>query len=317
MKKRIQLVAVFLVVLMFTVAGYANEKELIFPEIAALAFGAWVMEKSPWRGSALNLWLSPTLAAFTGFTILRLFPYSPFFMISGAFVLVALQLKLMRSAVLPSLSAAILPLVVHADSLFYPLSVCVLTGIIAIGHFLKGRAGQPDSPPKLLRMPVDEKMTWNDIRPGLIFWGKLLAGVLAVSAIALKSNLLFMIAPPLIVAFVEMSKPNGLLRRKSRAIIILLVLAAFSGVLWLHFIHHILHWPIWISAALTISTVFLIYHVMQLSFPPAAAIALLPTIIPAGNLWAYPWHVLFGSTAFLLISKFWFRQEEAPVRQEA
>ncbi len=314
MKKRTQLVAILLVVLMFAVAGYADEKELIFPEIAALAFGVWVMEKPPWRGSALNLWLSPTLAAFTGFMILRFFPYSPFFMISVAFVLVALQLKLMRSAVLPSLSAAILPLVVHADSLFYPLSVCVLTGIIAIGHLLKDRPGRPYSPPNLPHMAVREKMTGREIVPGLLFWAKLLAGILIVSAIALKSNLLFMIAPPLIVAFVEISKPNGPLRHKSWGIIILLVLAASSGVLWLHFIHYVLHWPIWISAGLTITSVFLFYHVMRLSFPPAAAIALLPTIIPAGNLWVYPWHVLFGSTAFLMISKFWFKQEAAPVR---
>jgi len=52
------------------------------------------------------------------------------------------------------------------------------------------------------------------------------------------------------------------------------------------------------------------YHVLQLPFPPAVAISLLPTILPHGSLWSYPWQVLAGSAAFVMISKVCFAQTE-------
>jgi hypothetical protein len=305
MKKKALLTTTLLVVIMFAAAGYSDQKEIIFPEISALALGAWVMEKSPWRSPNLHFWLSPTLAALTGTIIMRSFVFSPFFMIAGAFVIVVLQMKLLRSAVLPSLSAAILPVITHADSWYYPLSVCVLTGIIALGRHLTGYSGHGKT---------DGNGTFNE----LIHWSKLFVGILIVSAIALKSRRLFMIAPPLIVAFVELSNPGGSLHLKRGKILVLLVLAAITGVFWLNLIHYALHWPVWISACLSVSSVFFFYRTLRLPFPPAVAIALLPAIIPHGSLWSYPWHVLLGSAAFVLISMLWFNNnlDDSPVFPE-
>jgi hypothetical protein len=43
------------------------------------------------------------------------------------------------------------------------------------------------------------------------------------------------------------------------------------------------------------------------------AIALLPTILPQGSLWSYPWQVLFGSAAFIVISKVLLQAEQVSV----
>jgi hypothetical protein len=306
MKKIPALLAVLLIVIMFAAVVYTNQKAIIFPEIAALALGAWVMETPPWYCTNLSLWLSPSLAALTGMIIVRYFPYSPVFMTAGAFAIVILQLKLLRSAIMPSISAAILPVITHCDSWYYPLSVFVLTGTIAFGRLVMNRYASAGFAESLLKIPELIKSGDDVTASELKHCGKLLAGVVAVSVIAAKCNLLFMIAPPLIVAFVELSKPDGTLRRKSRSILFLLVFAAFSGVLWLYFITNVLLWPIWIFACLATTSVFLMYRFMRLPFPPAVAIALLPAIIPTASLWSYPWHVLFGSSAFILISMLWF-----------
>lgn len=303
MKIRNELPAILLVVAMFAVAEFTGQNEIIFPEIAALALGAWVMERSPWHGTNLHFWLSPTLAALTGILIVRYFAFAPFCMITAAFCLVALQLKLVRSAVLPSISAAILPIITHSDSWYYPLSVCGLTGIITLGrrmlHPYASANGQTLAP--TTTGGYARKDTWT--LPESAHWGKLLAGVILVTAVAVGFDFLFMVAPPLIVAFVEVSKPGGPAREKAGRALVLLVLAAVFGVFWLLLIHNIFHLPVWISACVSTLTVFLLYHALRMPFPPAVAIALLPTILPEDILLMYPVQVLAGSAAFVALSK--------------
>jgi len=291
---------------MFAVADFTGQKEIIFPEIAALALGAWVMEKSPWPGTDLHFWISPTRAALTGILIVRFFPYTPFFMITAAFCLVALQLKLARSAVLPSISGAILPIITQSHSWYYPLSVCALTGTIAMGRRAMNRfdtaKGQTLAPASTSGHAKTASWTPQEAA----HWGKLLAGVTLVTAAAVGLNVTFMVAPPLIVAFLELSKPGGVLRDKAGKALILLALAAFSGVSWLLLIHTVFHLPAWISACVSTLTVFLLYHALRMPFPPAVAIALLPTILPENMLLWYPLQVVAGSAAFVALSKVCF-----------
>jgi hypothetical protein len=312
--------AIVLVAAMFAVAEHTGQKEIIFPEIAALALGAWIMEKSPWESTPLHFWISPTLAALTGVLIVRFFAYAPFFMITAAFCLVVVQLKLARSAVLPSLSAAILPVITHSDSWHYPLSVCVLTGMIAVGRMLNPNDSGKMSVPANTVVSGDTTPSALDRRES-VHWIKLLAGVSLVTAVAVGFDHIFMVAPPLIVAFVEVSKPGGTARKKAGRAMLLLVLAAFSGVFWLHLIHYSLHLQIWVSACMSTATVLLFYHALRMPFPPAVAIALLPTILPEHDIRAYPWQVLAGSAAFFTLSRACFgnngflsaRTKETPV----
>ncbi len=306
MKIKMELPAILLVMAMFTVAEYTGDQEIIFPEIAALALGAWIMEKSPWQSTNLHFWLSPTLAAVTGIIIVRYFAYAPLVMIPAAFCLVALQLKLFRSAVLPSISAAILPIITRSESWYYPLSVCLLTGIIALGRLVfnsyKTKNGQ------IIKTAGTAGVTTTDrsIVTQSVHWGKLLTGVILITSIAASFDLLFMVAPPLLVAFVELSKPGGAVRAKMGRALIVIVLAAFTGVFWLLLIHKALFLPVWVSSCVATATVFLVYHALRMPFPPAVAIALLPTILPEDALLTYPWQVLAGTTAFCLLSKICF-----------
>jgi len=310
--------ALLLILAMFAVAEHCGQKEIIFPEIAALALGAWIMEKPPWRSAPIHFWLSPTLAALTGVLLVRYFEYSPFLMIIAAFCLVTVQLNLFRSAVLPSISAAILAIITRSDSWYYPLSVCLMAGAIAAGRALLERSGRGNGRES---GPGTEDAGAAGGRENLstaMHWGKLLAGVMVVSGIAVFSGHLFMVAPPLIVAFVELSGPGGASREKMLKVLALLWFAAVSGTSWFGLIHVAAGLPLWLTAAVSTLTVFLAYHVVRLPFPPAVAIALLPTIVPQESLWMYPWQVLAGSVAFVAISRLCFEQgERAAVVKES
>jgi hypothetical protein len=303
MKIKMEIPAILLVMAMFTVAEYTGELEIIFPEIAALALGAWIMEKSPWQSTNLHFWLSPTLAAVTGIIIVRYFAYAPLVMIPAAFCLVALQLKLFRSAVLPSISAAILPVITRSESWYYPLSVCLLTGIIALGRLVLNRNKSKKGQIIETAMTAGVAAADRSLLSQSVHWGKLLTGVILITAVAVGFDFLFMVAPPLIVAFVELSKPGGVVRAKMGRAMIVIVLAAFTGVFSLLLIHKALYLPLWVSSCVATITIFLVYHALRMPFPPAVAIALLPTILPEDALLTYPWHVLAGTTAFCLLSK--------------
>lgn len=294
--------ALLLILIMFALAEYGGEKEIIFPEIAALALGAWVMERPPWSGTALQYWVSPSLAALSGVLIVRCFGYAPLPMIAGAFCLVVLQLKFMRSGVLPSISAAILAILTRCDSWLYPLSVCVLTGLVGLGYRLRmgwtsGKAAGGEN---------RSLSGWTTTE--FVHWSKLLAALVCVSAVAVGCGRLFVVAPPLIVALVELSRPGGKLRDRWAAILGLLIFAAFSGAFWFGLLRATLELPLWLCAGTATLTVFFAYRRLRLPFPPAVAIALLPTIVPAESLWSYPWQVTAGSAAFVAMGRFLSRR---------
>ena len=267
------------------------------------------MEKPAWRGSNFAIWASPTLAALTGVLLLRYVALSPLLIIACAFILVVLQLKLLRSAVYPSISAAILAIITHTTSWLYPFAVCLLMAAIVLGKVsleaFKNKKDPLGSAPKQEQQKIKQ-----DALPELIYWGKLLLGVLAVTFVALRSDYLFMIAPPLIVAFVELSRPSHVLRKKPVKVLLLVVLSASLGSMWLHVVITVFQGPLWLFSGLSLASVFLLFKGLQISFPPAAALALLPVLVPSTKLFMYPLHVLIGCTLFIFMGLFFFKDVE-------
>jgi len=297
------LAVLLLVLFMYIAAELIQDKEIIFPEIAALAVGAWFVKNSPWKEKPVYLWLSPTLAAMTGVGMLHFLPYPREFLIAATFVLIALQLYIFRSKVLPSISAAILPIVVNADSIYYILSVCILSGCIAVGrgvlnHFQSksNSVFQPASPLK-----KQDQNRWGGIT--LMHWLQLFSGVSIVAIIAFRCNLLYMIAPPLIVAFIEFANPAGKIGQQPVRLFGLISCSAFSGVLLLSLLHFQWGWPLWIAASCIVLWSLFLFQQFKLILPPAIALALLPTIVPQEMLLVYPFHVAIGIGVFIAFGK--------------
>ncbi|MDD5614591.1 MAG: hypothetical protein PHH85_00145 [Candidatus Methanoperedens sp.] len=297
------LAAVLLVVFMFFAASATFGEEIIFPEIATLIIAAWLIENSPLADKPLYLWLSPTLAAITGVGILHFLPYNPEILITFTFILVGLQLYLLRSNVLPSISAGILPIFLNFDSLYYPLSVFIFSGCIVAGRDLLTRFHFSGYSPIRLtsNLNIEERKPWETMKTS--HWLMLFIGVIFVLIIAFKSKFIYIISPPLIVTFIEFSNPCGQVCQKPLRLLLLLLLASISGILWVEVTHFLLNWPLWVTAACIVIWIFFLFRRMQFVFPPAAAISLLPTIIPREMLLLYPLQVAIGVVIFIVIGK--------------
>lgn len=293
---------ILLVIFMYVVAQMINDKEIIFPEIAALGVGAWFIKNSPWGEKLIYLWLSPTLAAITGVGVLHFLPYPKEILIGGTFVLVALELYILRSKVLPSISAAILPIIVNADSLYYVLSVCILSGIIAVGRGLLNHFQSHDNLLPQLASQLKEESKKQG-QKAAVHWLKLFIGVIIVATIASRFNWIYLIAPPLIVAFIEFSNTSGKVYQHPVRLFGLILLSAFSGTLGVVLTHLQLHWPLWVSVIGIVLCSFLLFDRFKITFPPAAAISLLPTIVPEEMLMFYPFEVTIGIAGFIVFGK--------------
>jgi hypothetical protein len=303
-------VTMLFVVCMVAVAEHFKVNDIIFPEIAALAFGAWVMEERPWPGAAWTIWFSPTLGAVTGVLILHFLSHSIVAMVCIAFLFVLLELKLFRSSMSPSFSAAILPIITNIHGWVYPTAVCMMTAVIALlAHRNdKKRTSLCDKMPAVRRCPD----THASLAKEWAHYGKLVFFLLLVALFATKLDWLYMMSPPLIVAFFELTQPGSTLRQKSMARLLLLLTAcALAGTIWVVVDVHVFSGPLWIAAGLSVATAFALARGLRLPSPPALALALLPTILPQKMLSVYPLHVLAGSMIFIALSLLWFKPAKA------
>ena len=116
-----------LVAAMVAAAELLGEQEVVFPEIAALAAGMWVIDKQVWRiGRRQAVWLM-TLAAAAGWLIARIPGLPPPGGIALGFLFAAGCQVLTRTSLAPMLSACLLPVALGADSPVYPVAVFLLT----------------------------------------------------------------------------------------------------------------------------------------------------------------------------------------------
>ena len=279
-------VAWMLAVLMVFSADLAGEKELIFPEILALATGAWLAPRCPWKTGVWGIWFLPTVAACLGLALCRSALPTPL-ALSLAFLAVTLLLTAARSTLAPAISAAMLPLILGSTSWLYPLSVCVLTAVVALGSGLFGSGQTSPAPTR---------------RDEFWFWLRLLPVVALAAWLAIASAAPFVLAPPLVVLFSESARPQSRIRRESLRVLGLVVCTATSGALC-RFAALSLDLPDWYAAGGATLAVFGWFWGFRMALPPAAALALLPLLLaPADLLW-YPVQVSIGAGCFLGIAK--------------
>lgn len=124
--------ALVMILLMIEVAELFNEKEIIFPEMAALTIGMWIVNKRVWRVKYWQMLLLMTLGACAGVLIVLYSPFSLIINVAIAFLGAAIGLLLTRASLFPLISACVLPVLLRTESWIYPLSVFVMTLIIIV-----------------------------------------------------------------------------------------------------------------------------------------------------------------------------------------
>lgn len=211
------------------------EREIIFPEMAALTIGMWIVDKRVWQVSRASMVALMILGAVAGVCIVRYSPFPLLVNLAFAFIFAAICLTLFRATLVPQISACMLPVLLGTESWVYPVAVLVMSVIVVGGQWGMEKVGLRE---RVTYTPVI--VPWKD---SLVRWSFLLVTVIAVAALAIYTRNLYFILPPLIVTYVEFANSKAGFRNRPVQVLLVLFTAAVIGVFFQIVGHKYLHLP--------------------------------------------------------------------------
>lgn len=296
------LFGIFMAFIMVFIAEISGEKEIIFPEICALTIGAWVSEQQPWRTNKRRIFILMTIAALFGVLVVRYVPLPLIFQVCVCFAFTGIILTSLKTNFVPIISACILPVYLGTKSWIYPVSVSLMALIIIIAQWLME---------KFRLRPVNNFIPCEfDIKKQIIKWSKLLLVFGSIALIPFKTHQIYFLAPPLLVMFTELSNPKSPVREKVPYIIGLMTVASFIGCVIRLTLNIYLGLPLYLCTAFACVILFMTLNKIQIYFPPAGAILLIPMILEEKLLLFFPVEVLVGAVILGYASLFLFRNED-------
>lgn len=289
--------AVFIIALMFIIADVSGQKEIIFPEIAALVIGAILVEKQPWVVNKVRMWFVMTFCSIAGVSIVTYLDVPLIFQIAAGFSLTFLVLIISRTTMIPAVSACILPVLTNTQGWIYPVSVSLMTLSLTGIMYIMEKYGLRK---RTCYVPIDFVFKEN-----LIKYIKLFTGVILISLIAVYTGHLYIIAPPLIVTFIEFSDTESKIRQKPLMILSLVAFASiFEIVLCRIFIN--INFLL-LATIIGCIIMFIILEKLKFQFPPIGAIFLLPLLLDSKSLNWYPLETTIGASLFIICSLLLFK----------
>lgn len=107
-------IAFVLILLMVTAAVLLEDREVILPEIAAMAIAMWVYREAGWVRQPSKIFLAPFITAAIGFAV-NLLPIAYVGKVIITMLLSMLFLRIIQSNLAPSIATGLLPLVLDAN----------------------------------------------------------------------------------------------------------------------------------------------------------------------------------------------------------
>lgn len=277
-----------------------GERELIFPEITAVAIGALIAPVQSWNTSKPRLFMSISFLAVIGVLIVKFVPLPLFVKIPLGFLCAAAGLTISKTGFVPMISACVLPIILTTESFVYVLSVMTMTGIILTCQLILEKKGL-HAKREFILQPAN--------RNTLIFWVKQTAVIALVCIIPVLSGEMFFIVPPLIVGYIEMSVPRSKLKKRYKTAIALIAAASCTGVFSRLFFTEFLGLPLTVAAIISAGTILFAVTKTRLYFPPCGAICTLPMLLPAEGLLWYPVETTAGFIIMTIISLTLFKEQ--------
>ena len=125
-------ISLAVVAIMVGSAEIFGEKEIIFPEITAVAMGALIAPVQSWNTSRTRLFAAIVSAAVAGVCIVRFIPEILILRIALGLLVAVSVITLSKTSFVPAISACILPILMGTKSPVYVISVAVMTAFILI-----------------------------------------------------------------------------------------------------------------------------------------------------------------------------------------
>lgn len=262
------LIAVSIITLMIFISEFTGMKEVIFPEMGAVCFGAFISPKFAWNTTKLRMILSISICAILGYMISALIPLDIFLKLIIAYIVGNLVYVLSKTDFVPMISATILPVLIGTNSIIYPISATLLiVSVVLVFCVLEKN--------KLKTLPKYEYNNNIDFK-GFI---KRFILFLVLLSISYFTGLMTILAPPLIVAGVELSNPKSKIRKKPLKLYIAIVISALLGEIIRYTLSTLLNFPLFVSAMIAVIFVVVLLSIIELYVPPILAITVLAFLI--------------------------------------
>lgn len=292
--------SVFMVMLMVGIAEWTGEKEIIFPEMAALAVGLWVIDKRVWKVGRWQLIGLMTAGAVAGVCIVRYSTLPLLCNLCLAFAFAACCLLFSRATLIPLISACMLPVLLHTETWIYPSAVFLLSAVLVAGQRLMEKGG--------LRRETDYVLPGREWKKEIFRWAALLFWVSLVAALSISCGCSYFIIPPLIVTFTEIVNSKAGFRNRPMQVFLFLVTGAALRTAFQIIGHTFLHLPETVVALLIICCLFAVFEWTGKYFAPAGALALIPLIVPQEGVHWLPLQAAAGAALFIAIGMLVFQQ---------
>ena len=126
------MIAVILVTAMTALSELLEEKEILFPEIAAIACGSLISPKLSWNTDLLRVFITISIGSILGVLIVLFVPLALWLQMSLAFLIAMFMLSFSKTSFAPMISSIVLPVMLQTRSVIYPLSAMCLTAVIVL-----------------------------------------------------------------------------------------------------------------------------------------------------------------------------------------
>ncbi|MBO6165916.1 MAG: hypothetical protein J6O17_06080 [Eubacterium sp.] len=293
---------IVIIIAMVLMADILDNKEIIFPEIAALAVGYMVAPKRSWKVNGKRMVILITGCAIMGVLIVRYAGLGRDLEVPIAFSIAQVIFMFSGTTFAPFVSAIVLPVMMRTTSIIYPIAAFLLTLLIVLFHnlFLKTGIRNDEEYVPVMLNSVDD----------IIDTVLRILCVSIVSYISFQVGLNFIVAPPLLVAFTEFSRPRNKTRNKPFRTISVITVCALMGSLCRWLICVKLSFPLVVGTSVAICFMLFIIHYTKMYMPPVGAIVMLSMIIPEETLMSYPIQIFIGSTVIIFLSRLLFMKRQ-------
>ena len=271
---------ILIITLMAGVSELLGDREIIFPEIAALAVGYLCAPARKWQVNSKRLFLLISGCAVLGFAISMWMPGSLYVKLIAAFAAAQVIYLFSGTSLAPLISAVVLPVLIGTRSVSYILSAASMTLLVILFHHLLVRRGIRAEEPFVPKKGPDASAALRLVLRTTLF------ALLLVPA--LRSGMQFVVAPPLLVAFTDWSKIG------------ILALCALIGAGSRLILTITLGLPLFAAAAAASIVMILLLIRTGIFLPPAGALTLLAMLIPESAVLLYPVEVTAGVIVFYL-----------------
>lgn len=289
---------IFVISLMVFASEVFGEREIIFPEIIALSIGCFLTPNLPWNTNYFRMFVFIMFCAVLGVLIVVFLPIPISVQFIIAFSLGQILLFVSKTGFAPMISAISLPVLIQTKSSSYLISAFSFTLLLILFRFLLEKF---DLKQKREFIPNQiNSLSIKEFSIGFLFRTIL---VLLFTFFALKYDFKFMVAPPLLVAFTELTNKNNKIINKKVQATILIILCAFFGAFTRYFLTMKFGLPLTVSAFGASVFLIITLKIFKIYFPPAGAMTILAMLIPENYVVFYPLQVALGIILISICSK--------------